>query len=201
MGTHHNVHLTALYTANDVRLLFCSAETRKHLHLDGEALKTLEDGVIMLEGQDGGRHQNSALLTLAHTLKGGTECHLGLAESHVAAEQTIHRHRPLHIPLDFVDTPQLVLGFLILKVALEIVLPLLVRPEGIAGGRHTLGVQCHQLLGDVLHRTLDAGLGLLPLLTAQTVELEGHVLLGTDVFAHQIQLGYRHVQRIPFGIF
>ena len=56
-----------------------------------------QDGLVVLPGQDGGGHQQRALLAVGDALEGGPQGHLGLAEAHVAAQQPVHGDRPLHV--------------------------------------------------------------------------------------------------------
>ena len=154
----------------------------------------------MLPGQDGGGHQDGALLSGGHALEGRPQGHLGLAEAHVPAEQPVHGGLALHVVLDLVDAPQLVLGLVKLEPGLKVPLPLPVGREGEAFLLHPLGVELDKLLGDVLHRRPHPGLLLLPLGAAQAVELHRRVLPGADVFAHHVQLGDRHVQGVVLRV-
>ena len=114
----------------DLLLLLGRAEAGEQLHLHGEALHPLADGLVVLPGQDGGGHQNGALLAVGDALEGRPQGHLGLAEAHVAAQQPVHGGLALHVVLDLLDAPQLVLGLVILKVGFKVPLPLPVRGEG-----------------------------------------------------------------------
>ena len=82
----------------------------------------------------------------------------------------------------------------------EIILPFGIRAEGVAGGSHPLGIELDQLLGDILDRRPHPGFGLLPFLSAQTVELHLHLVLGADIFGDQVELGDRDIQGIALVI-
>ena len=201
VGAHHNIHLAAFQLAHRFRLLLGGAKTGEHLHMHREPLKSLEDGVVVLKRQNGGGHQQGALLPLGNAFKRCPQRHLGLAEAHIAAQQPVHRDGTLHIGFDFINAAQLIFRFGIFEVPFKVVLPFLIGAERIARRRHPLAIQGDELAGNVLDRRAHPGLGFLPFLPAQPMELDGGVLLGANVFAHQIQLGHRHIQGVPLGVF
>ena len=106
----------------------------------------------MLLGQNGRRDKNGRLLSVQNAFHDRPEGHLRLAEAHVAAEQPVHRDRPLHILLDLGRTAQLVVGLGIGEVLLELPLPARVRGKGIAGEALALGIQGDQLPRHLLRR-------------------------------------------------
>ena len=79
-------------------------------------------------------------------------------------------------------------------------LPFAVRREGKALGLHPLGVQLDQLFGDVFHSLADLCLLPLPVGAAQAAELNGGILPGADILAHQVQLGNWHILGVVFGV-
>ena len=54
----------------------------------------------MLKGEDCGRHKHSNLLAVCNSLERCSYSHLGLSESNIAADKSVHRTIVLHIPLD-----------------------------------------------------------------------------------------------------
>ena len=128
------------------------------------ALEPLGNGLVMLPGQYRGGHQQGALLGIRDAFEGRPQSHLGFAEAHVSAQQPVHRLLLLHILLDLLDAPELVLRFLVLEPGLKIPLPAGIRRKRVALQLHPLGVKLDQLLGDILHRAANPGLGLLPVL-------------------------------------
>jgi len=62
----------------------------------------------MLLRQDGRRHQDRHLITAIHGFEGRPHRHFRLAETHIAAQQSIHRPRPQHVALDRRDRRQLI---------------------------------------------------------------------------------------------
>ena len=200
MGAHYNIHIPVAHPAEDFILLLGGAEPGKKLDVYGEALHALADGLEVLPGQDGGGHQNGALLGVRDALEGRPQSHLGFAKAHVTAEKPVHRGLTLHVPLDFLDAPELVLGFVKGEVGLEIPLPLGVLGEGVALGLHPLGIEPDELLGHIPHRGAHPGFGFLPLGAPQAVQPHIGVLPGADVLGDQIQLGHRHIEHVVFGV-
>ena len=200
VGTHHNIDLSAAQLLQHLLLLPWRAKARENVHLDRKALHPLAEGLVMLPGKDGGRHQHRTLFAVHHTFKGGADGNLGLSKANVPAQQTVHRGGLFHIVLDFPDAAQLVVGFVVGKAALKVVLPVGVRSKGIALCRLPLGIQLDQLIRHILDRFFDPGAGLCPLGGVELVELDHAVLLAADVLGDKVQLGDRHKQHIAAGI-
>ncbi len=112
----------------------------------------------------GTKHQH--LLAVLDRLEGRPQRHLGLAITHVAAEQTVHRALRLHVVLDRVDSAQLVRGLLVGEGLLEAHLPLVVLGEAEALGGLPESVEMQQfaghLAGRFAHPALDVFPGLAP---------------------------------------
>ena len=143
-------------------LLARGAKAREDIHLDRESLHPVAEGLVVLPGQDGGGHQDGALLAVHHALEGRADGHLGLAEADIAAQQAVHRHRALHVGLDLLDAAQLVVGLVVGEAPLKVVLPVGVLPEGVALGGLALGVELDQLVCHVLDRLFDPRRGSWP---------------------------------------
>ena len=74
--------------------------------------------------------------------------------------------------LYFAYTGELVGRFLVLESRLKVALPLVVARERVALCLHSRGIECDQLLGDVLDGGLYPSLRLLPVARAEAVELD-----------------------------
>ena len=163
VGTDDDVDLAAAQLLQHLLLLTRGAKAREDIHLDRKALHPVAEGLIVLPGQDGGRHQDGALLAVHHALEGRADGHLGLAEADIAAQQAVHRNRALHVGLDLLDAAQLVVGLVVGEAPLKVVLPVGVLPEGVALGGLALGVELDELIGHILDGLFDARSGLGPL--------------------------------------
>ena len=138
--------------------------------------------------------QDGDLLAILHRLEGGAHGDFGLAVADVAAEQAVHGLRRLHVALDVGDGGDLVVGLVEVEGVLELALHVGVGREGRADGGLALRVELEQLAGHVGHRLLDAGLGLLPGLGAELVELRRGSGIGGAVLLDQVEAGERDVK-------
>ena len=125
----------------------------------------------MLEAEHGGRGEDGDLFAVLHGLEGGAHGDFGLAVADVAAEEAVHRLVGFHVALDVGDGGELVVGLVEVEGVFELVLHVGVGREGVPIGGVALGVELEQLGGHVGHGLFDAGLGLLPGLGAELVEL------------------------------
>ena len=195
VGAHDDVDVPGLQFAQDRLGLLGRAEAAEHLRLHREALEALEHRVVVLLGQDGGGGQDGHLLVVHHSLEGRTEAHLCLAVAHVAAQEAIHVVVGLHVPGDFLHGLLLIGGQLIGEAILELPLPGGVRVKGVALALAALGVEGHQVEGQLPQSLLDLALLLLPVAPAQTVQLRGLVGVA-DVALHPLQLVDGHVELV-----
>ncbi len=162
MRADDEVDVAPFQSAENLLLLLGGAEAGEKLNAEGVRVKPRRGCLEVLPRQNSGRHKNRALPPLDHALEGRAEGDLGLAEAHVAAEQTIHGNRTFHVVLDFLGCLQLVEGLGVFKPILEFALPIGVAVKGVALGLHALRVNLHQLVGDVLDVLLNAALLILP---------------------------------------
>ena len=95
---------------------------------------------------------------------------------------------------------QLAGSFLKLKGVLKFSLPAGVGGKGKALGLLAQGVKAQQLLRHILHRGAHFGLGALPAVAAQAVQL-GSGGVAADIFLHQVHLFGGDKQLVAGGIF
>ena len=93
------INLAFLQIGKHLTSLLGSSGARQIVYTHGHVLQSVAECVVMLECQHRCRHQHSHLLAVGSGLEGSTYSHLGLAEAHVAAYQTIHRACTFHIRL------------------------------------------------------------------------------------------------------
>ena len=178
-------------------LLLRRAEAGEDVNRDREGREAADGGEVMLLGQDGRRHQDRHLLAVQDALHRGAERDLRLAEADVAAEQSLHRGRGLHIPLDLGDAAELVVGLGVGEALFKLLLPRRIRREGEAGQALARGIELDEALGEILGRGLGAGLRLLPLVAAELVEADGRILAaGADILADKVELRGGNIERV-----
>ena len=95
-----DVDVARLEVAHDAGLLLRREEARQHLDPHRVVREALAERLAVLVGQQGGGHEHHDLLAVLHRLERGAHRDLGLAVADVAADQAVHRHRPLHVVLD-----------------------------------------------------------------------------------------------------
>ncbi len=182
---------------DDLAGLGVGEEPAEHLDPHRVAGEAVAEGLEVLLGQQGGRHQHRGLVAVLHRLEHGPERDLGLAEADVAADEAVHRDGQLHVGLDLVDGGALVGCRLVRERLLELALPGRVGREGVARRVDALLVEHDQLLGDLGHRRAHLGLGLLPLAPAHAAE-RGRLAAG--VVADGVDLVGRHVEPVVAAV-
>ena len=204
MGADENIHLALGGVLKDGLGVFAVLIPSQHTDAHWKPLKPTGGGLEVLVGQHGGGHQNGRLLSFQYALHHRPQGDLCLAIAHITAEQPIHGHRPFHVRLDLLDTPELVIGFLKGKFILKFPLPRVVRVEGVPRLPLALGVEGDELLGHLLGGLFCLALGLDPVGAAQLGQLgllcPVRVLAAADELAHQVQLGGWHIQRVRPGV-
>ena len=200
MGPHDHVDLALPQPLDDGLLFLGRAEPGQQLHSGRESPEALGESVPVLLGQHGGRDQDGNLAAIGHGLEGGPQGNLGLAETHVAGDQAVHRARPFHVPLDVVDGLQLVGGLLEAEGGLELVLPRRVGREGLALGHRPGRVQLEKLLGHLAKGGPHGFLHALPLGAAQAVQARGRHL-APEVLGDQVEALDGQVELVVLGVF
>ena len=78
-------------------MILLSAETAHEAHIYREILHALDEGIVMLLREYGGRREKRDLLAVLHCLEGGADSYLGLAVSDVSADKAVHDPAAFHI--------------------------------------------------------------------------------------------------------
>ena len=200
VGSDHNIHGAVLQPAQRFLLFPRTAVAGEQPDADGKRLHPRRGGVEVLPRQDGGRGQNRTLLAAHHALESCAQGNLGFANAHIAAEQPVHRPGLFHVVLDFGGGRQLVSGLLIGEPLLKIVLPCVIRREGIAGRLLAPGIQLNQFLRHRLGSGLDFAAGFCPFGTAQTAQLDIVGIAGGGVAGQKVKLGDGNIEHVFFVI-
>ena len=147
----------------------------------------------MLLGQHGRRHQHGDLLAVVDRLERGADGQLGLAVADVAADQPVHRPRPLHVALDLAEGGELVGRLLVGEGGLELGCQSVSGGIGDAGLGLAQRLQLDHLAGQVEDRLLDACPSCCCQLVPPSFDSSGSALRAADVLLHQVDLRRRHV--------
>ena len=196
----HKVALAAAHVRERLADLSLRAKAREHPDLDREAVKALHGRLIVLLGEHGRRHQNGRLPPVEHALHHRAQGDLGLAVAHVAAQEAVHGHGLFHIGLDLIDASQLVVRLRIAEVLLKLRLPRAVGRKGVALRAAARGVERGELLGHAFRGRLGTRFRARPLRAAHFGELHRVILARADVFAHEVELRRRNIERIRPGV-
>ena len=135
VGADDAVDLAAGQSVDHPLGLLVRQEAAERLDADRVAGEAIGERVAVLRHEQRRRGEHGDLLAVLDRLERGADGDLGLAETDVAAQQAIHRVRPLHVDLDIVDGDALI-GCLDEREAIfHLGLPRRVVAEGVARSR------------------------------------------------------------------
>ena len=129
MGADENVHRSLCGLQQCRALLGRRPKTADHVHSQSKGCKSAGEGLIVLLGQNRGRHENRHLFAAHHGFEGSPQSDFRLTEADIAAKQAIHGLRLLHVRLDFSHCGQLIRRFLERKSIFEFHLPRCIRQK------------------------------------------------------------------------
>src|SRR5471030_2421750 len=199
VGADNNVDL-AFGQISDGGIHFLGRlETAHHFHAHRPVGEAVAEAVVVLLGEQGGRHQNRHLATAVHGDERSTHRYFGLAETDVAADQSVHRFGREHVGAYGVDGGLLIRGFFERETGAEGRVIGFRVSEGMTFTGGAAGVDVEQLGGHVTHLFGSFALGLLPGLGAEAVQ-RGQRIVAAGVSGDQVQVGNRHVQLGAFGV-
>ena len=195
----YDVHRAGFGRLHHFFLLFVGSEAAQYFDLHRVGSQPLRKGGVVLLGQNRGRHQNRHLHSLVHRLERRPQGHLGLAVTHVAADQAVHGLGHFHVVFDFLNGLNLVGGFLEGERIFQVALPRSVGAEAMPADGFANSVKAQQFFGDLSGRPFGSILDALPLAAAQARE-GGRLVGGRDVCAQPVQLFGRHVEAVVLGV-
>ncbi len=97
MCSDDNINLAGFELSEDLLDLFGTARTREIIDAHRKLLQTLLECIVMLISENCSGDEHGYLLAVHGCLEGCAYRHLGLAETDVAADQTVHGTFALHI--------------------------------------------------------------------------------------------------------
>ena len=181
-------------------LLRRRAEAAEHLNLKAKRGKALEEGLVVLLGQNGRGAEHHDLAAGVHTLKRRTQGDLGLAKAHVAAQQAVHGLGRFHIGLNVGDSLQLVARLVVREALLHLDLLGRVGRAGDTGNRRAARIQIDQVKRQLF--------GILARLVGGACPVGGVepgqarlVAVGANIARDTVDLLERHVELVAVGIF
>ena len=117
----------------------------------------------MLEGKNSSGHQYGHLLAIGNGFKRSAYGDFGFSEAYISTDQSVHRHRTLHVLLDSFRSRHLVRSILKEEAGLQFMLQVPVRCTLEPNSLAALGVQLDQIEGNLFDLRLRLFLQGLPL--------------------------------------
>ena len=123
VGADYDVNRARGGAGTNVSFLLGGAEAAQQFDGDGPARQAFPEAFIVLLREHRRGCEDRDLPSAEDALERGAQGHLGLAEAHVAADETIHRGGPFHVALDVCDGTRLVGGLAVGEGAFELAHP------------------------------------------------------------------------------
>ena len=181
-------------------LLRRGAEAAEHLDLEAKRGKALKECLVVLLGQNGRGAEHHDLAAGVHALKGRAQGDLGLAETHVTAQQAVHGLGRLHVGLDVGDGLQLVARLVVGEALLHLDLLGRIGRTGDTGNRRAARIQVDQVKRQLF--------GILARLVGSPRPVGGvepgqarFIAVGTNVARNAVNLLQRHIELVAVGVF
>ena len=181
-------------------LLRRGAEAAEHFDLEAKRGKALKECLVVLLGQNGRGAEHHDLAAGVHALKGCAQGDLGLAETHVAAQQAVHGLGCFHVGLYVGDSLQLVARLVVGEALLHLDLFGRIGRTGDTGNRRAARIQVDQVKRQLF--------GILARLVGGTRPVGGVepgqarlIAVGTNVARNAVNLLQRHIEFVAVGVF
>jgi len=123
MCTDHDIDFAPFEIPDRFSLLGLTAKSAKLCDLDRKFRHPAAKVVIVLFGQNGGRHQHRDLISAGDRFERGPQSDFCFSESDIAANQAIHRLGQFHVYLAGIDRGNLIRRFDVGKAGIELPLP------------------------------------------------------------------------------
>ena len=173
VSSDDDVDRTVRQAGEDLFRLRRGEKAREHRDAHGHRSIPVGERLRVLLSEKGGGHQHGDLLTVLYGLECRSDGNLGLAESDVATDETVHGGRRLHVALHLGDRIQLIGRLHVPEGVLHLALPGSVRAERMTGDQQSRLVELHELARYLLDRGTSLGPRALPVRAAELVERRG----------------------------
>ena len=196
MCTYQDVYLTLFQVFKHLSGFLRRACPAEVIYPYRHAFQTLFKCLIVLESQNGSRHQHRNLLAVARSLEGCTDGNLSLAEAHIATNQTVHRSAALHILLYLLGSLILVWRIFIEEGSLQRMLQIIVGTEGESLLPSALGIEFDQVARNVLDSLLSFVLEFIPGTCTQCRQARRSTGIAAAIFADFIKRVDRNIHLV-----
>ena len=184
----------SLFRILDRLFLLCRCTESAHqVNPHRELFHTLYECPVMLLCKNRCRNQIDYLLTLLYSFECRTDCNLRLTKSNIPTDQTIHDLMTFHIFFYSLDRHHLIFRLFKRKHLFKFSLPYCIFSVDITILLLSCRIQLHQISCNLFYGTAHPGLGPIPLLGSQLIQL-WFLCIGTGIFLYQIQLCCRDIE-------
>ena len=196
MRTYEDINLTLFQGVKHLSGFLRSTGSTEIVYPYRHAFQTLFESLIVLESQNGSRHQHRNLLAVARSLEGCTDGNLCLAEAHIATNQTVHRSAALHILLYLLSSLILVWRIFIQEGSLQRMLQIIVGTEGESLLPSALGIEFDEVARNVLDSLLSFVLEFIPGTCTQCRQARRSTGIAAAIFADFIKRVDRNIHLV-----
>ena len=140
-------------------LLFLGAKSAEHLYDHRIIFKPVDECLVVLLGEYCSRDEHGHLFAVHDDLERGAERDLGLSETDVTADDTVHRSFSSQVLEDLVNSAQLSFCLFELKPFFHLAEKLILRRVRMPLGDLAFGVELDQLLCDIFDVCFDLARG------------------------------------------
>ena len=193
VGTDHDVHLAGRQAVGDRGDLAVRAHAGHGLDVHRPVGEAVAEGLVVLLREERCRRQHGDLPAGRHGHEGGAHGDLGLAETHVAADQPVGGPLRTEVLDDGVDGGLLVGGGLEREPVAETGVLVVRATEGRSRTGRAPRVDVEQFRRDVVRLARCASLGLFPLVRSEAVQ-RGVFGVGARVARDEMERGHRYVE-------
>ena len=194
-----HVYLALGQVSEDGLRLFGGLGAAQVFHPHGELLETLLERVVMLQRKNCRRYEHGHLFAVGRGLERGAHGYLRLAETHITADQPVHRTRTLHVMFHVRRGLGLIRRVLIQERCLQLLLHVCVGRVGETLFFAARGIECDQVARDVFHLLLRALLQPFPLTAAQLRDSRLRAFFAF-VFGYLVQTVHAHKDHVAAAV-
>ena len=182
MRTDEDVGLPDFEIGEYLLDFFWLSESVERFDGDGMAVESLEEVFVMLFGQDSRRNEYGDLFPIEHGSHGGSHGDFSFSESDVAANESFHGARRVHVVEHGFDGFRLIGGFFVGETRLESRKKWIAFGESKPRAAHALRIEIDEVDGEFFDVLTDFFFCSFPSATAEFIELLRAI--GTGIFLH-----------------
>lgn len=162
MGAYDYVQFACFKPFGNGCDLFACAEAGDVVYAAGEVAEPFKEGVVMLEGKDGGGDHYRYLFGVGYRFEGGADGYFGFSEAYIAADEAVHGALFFHVFFYGNDSFHLIWGLFVFEGGFEFFLEEGVGGEWEAFGYAAFGVEFYEVFRYVFYFGFGLGFEFVP---------------------------------------